>query len=86
MPRYFFTTADGIREPDIDGTELPDVATARVEAIKFAGEVLSDHPEIIWDGEDFRVEVSDENGWCCSPLSRQSRTAHRLRPVKARTL
>jgi hypothetical protein len=62
MPRYFFTTADGTREPDLDGTELPDVASARVEAIKYAGEVLSDHPEIIWDGEDFRVEVSDANG------------------------
>ena len=62
MPRYFFTTADGTREQDIDGTELPNVATARVEAIKFAGEVLSDHPEMIWDGEDFRVEVSDERG------------------------
>lgn len=62
MPRYFFATADGTREPDDVGTELPNLATARVEAIKYAGEVLSDHPEIIWDGEDFRVEVSDEDG------------------------
>lgn len=62
MPRYFFTTADGTRDPDVDGTELPSLSAARIEAIKFAGEVLSDHPDMIWDGEDFRVEVSDEAG------------------------
>jgi len=62
MPRYYFSTADGTRQADTDGTELPNVASARIEAIKFAGDVLSEHPEIIWGGEDFRVEVSDENG------------------------
>jgi hypothetical protein len=62
MPRYFFHTADGRRERDTEGTELPDHNTARRKAVKFAGTVLSQQPEILWDGHDFRIEVTDHNG------------------------
>ena len=62
MPRYFFATADGTRETDHIGTQLANIAAARVEAIRYAGDVLSDQPGMLWDGEDFRVEVSDETG------------------------
>ena len=60
MSRYFFHTADGSRDRDTVGTELKDHGAARNEAIKFAGHVMADQPEVLWDGRDFRVEVTDE--------------------------
>lgn len=60
MPRYFFHTVDGGRERDTDGVELSSPAVARVEAIRFAGEVLTQDPDTLWDGREFRVEVVDE--------------------------
>lgn len=62
MPRYHFNSADGSREPDREGTELPDEASARTEAIKFAGEVLKHAPEQLWESGQWRVEVTDDNG------------------------
>ena len=59
MPRYFFHTADGFRERDTEGTELLSLNAARREAVRFAGAVLNDQPEIVWDGHEFRVEVTD---------------------------
>lgn len=60
MPRYFFHTADGTRERDTVGTVLEGLDQARVQAIQFAGEILSGEPEVLWDGRDFRIEVTDE--------------------------
>jgi hypothetical protein len=62
MPHYFFNTANGARERDDQGIDLPNDATARVEAIRFAGSVLSDEPDLLWDGQEFRVEVADAEG------------------------
>ena len=62
MPRYFFHTADGTRERDHEGTELPDQAAARIAAIRLTGALISDRPDYLWDGRDFRVEVMTERG------------------------
>jgi hypothetical protein len=62
MPRYFFATADGERHQDTEGTELPGLSAARVAAIKYAGAIMEDEPSVLWDGRDFRVEVTDERG------------------------
>ncbi len=61
MPRYFFHTADGSRARDNEGTELPHQRAARTEAIKFAGAILNNDPDVLWDGRDFRVEVTDDS-------------------------
>lgn len=61
MPRYFFDTADGSRERDVDGTELNDDSAARKHAIVYAGAVLNHEPDVLWDGHKFVVEVSGEN-------------------------
>jgi hypothetical protein len=61
MPRYYFHTVDGGRDRDHEGTELKDLASARVQAIKFTGDIMSDQPEVLWDGRDFRVEVTDDD-------------------------
>ena len=62
MPRYVFHTADGWRARDKDGTELPDRQAARVEAIRYTGAVMLENPGVLWDGRDFRIEVTDETG------------------------
>lgn len=62
MPRFFFHTADGERDLDQEGTELADNATARKEAIRFAGAIMHEQPEVLWDGRDYRVEVTNKAG------------------------
>ncbi|MGI3902394.1 MAG: DUF6894 family protein [Janthinobacterium lividum] len=62
MPRFFFHRADGVFDPDEVGSELPDLASARIEAVRFAADSIRDQPMEVWQGHNFRVEVSDEEG------------------------
>ena len=62
MPRYFFHRTDGTFDPDDEGTELANVGAARMEAVRFAAGTVDDNPEQVWQGSDFRVEVTDESG------------------------
>ena len=61
MPLYYFDVFDGTREPDLAGSECGALEQARVQAVKFVGELLRHNAESIWDGHDLRVEVSDED-------------------------
>ena len=47
MPRYFFDLAHERPELDREGVVLSDDAMAREEAIRFAGEYVVDHPEML---------------------------------------
>ena len=58
--RYFFNERNGDLRVDNDGLEFNSINEARVEAVRYAGEVLRDHPTLVWTGDDFRVEVTDE--------------------------
>ena len=60
MPRYFFHTANGSREQDKEGMELQDDSAARREAIIYAGAIMVNEPGVLWDSQDFLVEVTDE--------------------------
>lgn len=60
--RYFFNLAGAVGEPDDKGLEIASLSDARIEAVKFAGDYLRDRPELVWMGEEFRVEVTDESG------------------------
>lgn len=60
MPRYFFHRTDGTRDVDHEGTELPDLHRARIEAVLFAAGTLKDDPDELWQGGELRIEVSDE--------------------------
>lgn len=62
MPRYHFNVYDGVSSLDLDGTELPDWQTARIEAIRLAGEILKDDADRIDLGEDWQIEVTDHTG------------------------
>ena len=59
--RYFFNQAGVVFDPDNEGFELPSHDDARVMAVRTAGEVMRDHPTLVWHGEDFRIEVTDSN-------------------------
>ncbi len=62
MPRYFFDTENGHAHRDIEGTDLSGLAAARVHAIRYAGDVMSNEPGVLWDGNEFQVAVTDGGG------------------------
>jgi hypothetical protein len=62
MPRYFFHVIDGTDVRDEDGTELPDIYVAQTEAIRLTGEILRDMGGRFWNGTEWRLEVSDQQG------------------------
>ena len=58
-PRYYLNLWDGdLFEEDQEGTELPDVAAARVEALRFASEIISE----LQTPEHTRIEIASEDG------------------------
>lgn len=61
MPQYHFHHADGQRDYDPDGVELPNDEAAQIEAVRYAGSVLKDNPKAIWYHGTWRVEVTDSN-------------------------
>jgi hypothetical protein len=62
VPRYFFHLKDHRGYTDRDGTELPDDASARREAVSFLGAMLHDEPDLLWDGRDLQVHVRADDG------------------------
>jgi hypothetical protein len=60
VPNYFFHTEDGRRLCDEDGTELPGIEAAKIEAVRFLCERLHDDPAELWDSGAWRVLVQDD--------------------------
>jgi hypothetical protein len=59
--RFFFNLAGAIHDPDNVGIELESMSAARIMAVQSAAELIRDRPEIVWMGEEARVEVTDSN-------------------------
>ena len=59
MPHYFFDIVDGEDLPDLQGSEWPDLAAARREAVRYSAEVLKEMPERFWNCEAWKMTVSD---------------------------
>jgi hypothetical protein len=55
----FFNLAGAAYDPDVEGMELPSIVEARLEAARYIGEVIRDRPNLVWAGEEVRVEVTD---------------------------
>ena len=62
MPEFHFNVFDGITSIDQDGTELPDLHTARHEALILAGAMIEDSAKRLALGEEWRLEVTDDAG------------------------
>ena len=61
MPRYHFHVSDGQDFPDLQGSVFADLASARVEAVRFSGELLKDAASHFWSGEEWSMRVTDDS-------------------------
>jgi hypothetical protein len=59
MPRYFFNVGENNHRVDYVGVDYLDPETARMEAIRFAADLLKAQPERVWNGAELRIEASD---------------------------
>ncbi len=62
MPQFFFDITDGVFTPDFVGTQLSDIASARVHAIALSGDLLNGHTDRFWGGEEWMIEAKDDCG------------------------
>jgi hypothetical protein len=59
MPRYYFHIEDDRLEVDHVGVELPDLKTARDEAVSAAGQILRNGAaKSLWAGKPWRMWVT----------------------------
>ena len=59
MDRYFFDIVDGKDFPDLQGSEWPTLTAARIEAVRYAAEVLKEMPDRFWNCEEWIMTVSN---------------------------
>jgi uncharacterized protein DUF6894 len=60
MPRYFFHTKNP--KKDAEGREFADIATAKCEAVRYAGQFLRDVAEDFWKDANVEMTVTNERG------------------------
>lgn len=59
--RYFFHLAGVVQEADNVGKNISSLSDARIAAVQYAVDYLHNRPELVWLGDEFRVEVTDES-------------------------
>ena len=62
MPRYFFHIDDGAMLHDDEGTILKDLATAKCEGVKLAGQAICDAGGEFWEKQEWTLTATDEAG------------------------
>lgn len=62
MPIYHFNVHDGVECPDRVGSELPDLAAARAEAVRRISDILNQSADSFWSGTPWNINVSDAKG------------------------
>jgi hypothetical protein len=62
MPRYFFHIEDGVAVQDDEGVELKDLALAKCEAVRLAGQMICDSASDFWDKEEWKLTATSEDG------------------------
>ena len=62
MVRYHFNIRDGRYVPDVDGTLMPTLEHAHREAVRLAGYLLMTEPGEFWNGGEWFVEVTLNDG------------------------
>lgn len=59
--RFFFNLAGAVHDPDDEGFELATMSDARMMAATEIALTLRDRPDLVWRGEEVRLEVTDEH-------------------------
>ncbi len=57
--RCFFNLAGAVYDPDNQGVEMATLLDARREAVRFIADYVREKPDLVWGGEELRVEVTD---------------------------
>ena len=86
MPKYFFHSEDSQLELDEDGTELADPATARLEGVRFAGSLLRDRAQALWEATDWRLIITDESKTILFTIEVTTKIGSAMMPWSARGL
>jgi hypothetical protein len=55
----YFNLAGAIYDPDVEGYDVATISDARIQAAQYVAELIRDKPEMVWMGEEVRVEVTD---------------------------
>jgi hypothetical protein len=62
MAHYFFDVSSPAPAIDAEGLDLPSLEAARLEAVRLAGQLLLDTPEVIVETPGLSVTVRDGSG------------------------
>jgi hypothetical protein len=62
MPRFHFNVEHGGLSIDEEGNDLPGLAEAKCEAVRYAGRLLCERASNFWDTGDFVMTVTDNKG------------------------
>ena len=62
MPIYHFNVQDGVECLDRVGSDLPDLAAARTEAVRRITDILNRGAPDFWSGTPWNMNVSDAKG------------------------
>ena len=62
MPAYSINLCANAEIADTMIVEMADLLQVRIELARFVGEMLRDHADLIWEDQDWRIDVSDGDG------------------------
>lgn len=79
MPRFFFQVEG---PPDDLGMELPTLAAAKCEAVRYAGRLICEEAESFWNTADFTMTVTDENSLTLFSLTLSGTEAPAILPSR----
>jgi hypothetical protein len=81
MPRYHFRVEGD--QPPVDGDyfELPDIETARSQAVILTGAMLQEVDGDFWQESYWRLDLLDETGLLLSSIEIQGSTAPAANPL-----
>jgi hypothetical protein len=62
MPSYHIELRTASKVWDTLDVERDDLTALRIEMARFVGQMLADHAEQIWEDQDWRIDVTDDEG------------------------
>ena len=61
MPRYFFDVSHRTSQPDIEGSEFPDIHAAQVAAVHLCGEMIREIDSTFWETPLWQLRVTNQD-------------------------